>query len=376
MMPLVDPRLLEALDASRGQKSTPANIDRLAKQFGPELAREAFAQWALRERAKAKFSKADEMLFDRDGLEMATNEQVAAFHASLFPPGVHVVDMTCGIGADLIAFARHGLVTGFDIDHTRLAYCRHNLDVYDEDACLIEGSSEGPLEYGFADPARRSEGKRVSRDGDAYEPPLPDLAAVLSKSRGGMLKLSPLLSDRTLTELGGQVAFVSFGRECREVLVLFGECRRGDGVWAVHIEGGEWIEGEDAPVFGEDRVGDYFYEADPAAIRAHALTELCQRFELVPIGDSGGYLTGGNEVRSPWLRGYRVLWSGKADNAQTRKKLDELGSSTPVIKQRAAGLDLDKLRKQMRTSGAKPLVLAVWPVGKSLRHAILEPLPQ
>ncbi len=306
---------------------------------------------------------------------MATHERVAEFHASLFPPEDHVVDMTCGLGADLIALARRGLVTGYDTDAERIKLARHNLEVHDLDACLVQHTNgSDPLEYAFADPARRSGGKRVSRDADAYEPSLDELVPVLSNAKGAALKLSPLLDDRLLESLGGQVVFVSYERECREALVLYGICRREAPVEAVHIESGEWLAGGEQAVFGFDSVDAYFYEADPAAIRAHALGELCDRFDLRPLGDSGGYLTGETEIRSPWLRGYRVLSSGKADVSSTKAKLVELGSATPVVKQRAAGLDVVKLQKQLKMTGRRPLIVAVWPVGKSLRHTILEGL--
>lgn len=348
----------------------------MAKQFGAEVARSVFDQWALRTRAKAKFARAEEMLFDREGLEMATHERVAEFHASLFPPDEHIVDMTCGLGADLIAFARRGLVTGYDTDADRLRLARHNLEVHGLDACLVQHTNGSDLlEYAFADPARRSGGKRVSRDGDAYEPPLDELVPVLSKAKGAALKLSPLLDDRLLESLGGQVVFVSYDRECREALVLYGVCRREKPATAVHIESGEWLEGGEQAIFGFDSVGSFFYEADPAAIRAHSLGVLCEKFDLRPLGDSGGYLTGEAEVCSPWLRGFRVHLSGKADVAATKSKLAELESATPVVKQRAAGIDVVKIQKQLKLSGRRPLIVAVWPVGKSLRHTILEPLP-
>lgn len=306
---------------------------------------------------------------------MATHERVAEFHASLFPPDEHVVDMTCGLGADLIAFARRGLVTGYDVSAERLELARHNLEVHGLDACLVQHTNgSDSLEYAFADPARRSGGKRVSREADAYEPSLNELVPVLSKAKGAALKLSPLLDDRLLESLGGQVVFVSFERECREALVSYGVCRTDDPVAAVHIDSGEWLEGGEQAVFGFDSVDSFFYEADPAAIRAHSLGVICEKFDLRPLGDSGGYLTGESEISSPWLRGFRVQASGKADVSITRSRLRELGSGTPVVKQRAAGIDVVKLQKQLKLSGRRPLILAVWPVGKSLRHTILEPL--
>jgi hypothetical protein len=139
----------------------------------------------------------------------------------------------------------------------------------------------------------------------------------------------------------------------------------------VHIESGEKLEAG-AIALSTDEPKEYLFEADPAAIRAHALGSLHSRFGILALGDSNGYLTGPRPVASPWLRSYRVLHHGKADLKATRRKLDELGGSTPVLKQRGAGQDLDALRKLLRGDGKRELAVAVWPVGKSLRHTILE----
>ena len=90
------------------------------------------------------------------------------------------------------------------------------------------------------------------------------------------------------------------------------------------------------------------------------------------MGDSNGYLTGPSPVSSPWLKQYRVLNHAKADLRATRNKLDELGGSTPILKQRGAGQDLEALRRQLKGAGKRELAVAIWPVGKSLRHTILD----
>jgi len=59
----------------------------VAKETSPEAAAWAFTQWRLRARARAKFAKAEAMLFDQDGLEMASAEPMAQLHASHFPTG-------------------------------------------------------------------------------------------------------------------------------------------------------------------------------------------------------------------------------------------------------------------------------------------------
>lgn len=360
---------LIALAAAQSLPPTAKNIESLAAEFGLEDARWAVSQWELRRRGSVKFALTEQMLFDRDGLEMSTHERVAAFHASLFPPNVEVIDLTTGIGADLIALARRGTATGYEIDPERAELARHNLRVHGIEAEIkAESHPSGPIPFFFADPARRAEGRRKSLRPEDYEPPLSSLAELAQAAEGAVIKLSPLVEDRTLENLGAQIVFVSFDRECREALALFGSCQTKDGgVWAYHVDSEEWLE-SNATTFTTDAAGAWLYEMDPAAIRAHTNGS----FDLMPLGDSNGYLTGDEEIESPWLRRYRVLSSGRADIKETRSTLEKLGSATPVIKQRGAGTDIEKTRKSLQLKGNRPLILAVWSVGKSLRHTILE----
>jgi hypothetical protein len=179
-----------------------------------------------------------------------------------------------------------------------------------------------------------------------------------------------MLHDQALESLGPRLEFISYDGECREALVIAGK-EAEPGRFAVHIESGERLAAAVAPGATEEPL-EFLYDADPAAVRAHALGELCARHGLTPLGDSIGYLTGSQEVSSPWLRRYRVLYHGKADPKGTKRKLRELNASTPELKQRAAGLDLVKERKHYPLDGKKEVSLAIWPVGRSLRHTVIE----
>lgn len=91
------PSRLTALARAEGKAPTAANIAEVSRVVSAEDAAWAFTQWALRERARAKFPDADRMLFTREALEQATPYAVARYHASRFPAGVLVADLTAGI---------------------------------------------------------------------------------------------------------------------------------------------------------------------------------------------------------------------------------------------------------------------------------------
>ena len=91
----------------------------------------ALTQAELRERAVAKFGElAASMYFTPDGLEQATRLSVATHRAARLTAfgASTVVDLGCGIGGDLMAFARAGLTAaGVDVDPVRVAVASANL---------------------------------------------------------------------------------------------------------------------------------------------------------------------------------------------------------------------------------------------------------
>jgi hypothetical protein len=393
----------QALDLTQGVEPTPKSIERAAEALGPELARWAFGQWALREKARSKFTKASEMLFDRPGLEMATHEGLAAYHASRFPAEALVADLTAGIGADLIALASRGPVVGFELDEVRAEYARHNLGLaaplpasppgrgeereirhsWPEIRVADSLAAEWDFEYAFADPARRTESARTWNP-DEFSPHPIRLAERFKSLKLAGMKLSPMLRDDFFRHLPGRIEFVSFGGECRESLVWMGT-EAEEGRYAVQVRrcAGTPVgqipkvqsESLASGKFGETtEVAEAFlFEADPAAIRADALGTLSRLTGTKLLADSNGYLTGAKPIESPWLTGYRVLADHPADLRRTNTVLRMLDAGTPVVKSRVARFDVETLRRQLRGEG-RELIVAVYAEGKKLRHSVLERL--
>ncbi|MEO7454123.1 MAG: class I SAM-dependent methyltransferase [Fimbriimonadales bacterium] len=354
-----------ALDAAEGLPPTASNISRLATRLGADAASWAFNQWSLRKRAQKKFANAKSMLFTADGLEQASHAAVAAYHASRFPESAIVADLCCGIGGDLMAFSDRGSVTGFEIDPVTAAYAKHNApqaDIRVAD-CL---AADWDFQYAFADPSRRPGGRRTL-DVNSFLPNPLQLADRMRKLDLACMKLSPMLADSVLREISPSIEFVSFGWECREALAWFGEVEAG--VTAVKVETGEKIEAGGYESSLESPLA-FILEADPAAIRAHCLPGLCDRLHAHLLGDSNGYLTCDSDAESSWIRRYSVLESGSFDAKRVKSFLKGLGGSAAEIKSRA-GIDIDEVRKRLTMSGKSDVTLLLYPVGKSVRFALV-----
>lgn len=371
------PLVLECLAAVEHQTPTPAHVERASREFGEAVARWCFGQWVLRRRGQRKFALADKMLFDVDGLEMSTHEAVARFHATQFPPGVRVADLTCGIGADLIALGRDHRAIGFEVEPHRASFARHNLEVHQIRAEVVEAdclSVDWDFDYAFADPSRRSDQHRT-HDPEEFHPRLDALAERMSALKLGLIKVSPMLRDDVLRRFGKRVDFVSFGGECREALLRLGtEVDPDAGYWAARVETGQWLSGNEEGVSSSDEPEAFLLEADPAAIRAHLLPRLATLLGGSTLGDSNGYLTaaefsGGGEA-SPWVRSYLVEVHGHADPKRIRAELRSRDAFVKVAKVRAAREDPADWVKKIRTEGRNELVLILYPVGKSLRFAL------
>ena len=333
----------------------------LAKKYGDEAARWASLQVDLRKKARAKFVNADSMLFDREALEQATHEAVAKYHASCFPDGASVVDMTVGIGADLIALSTRGPVIGFELDSMRSDYARHNApgaDVRTSDGLEYALTHDCP--YIWADPDRRdSAGKRLN-DPSAYEP---DPALIPCDRELTGIKLSPLLFDEYLETVGDRIEFVSYRGECREAIAWSGKSVE-PGFFCVDAETGLKLPRHEV----EDAVNNAYeviFDSDPAAVRAHALGN----FGLPQLGDSPGYLTGQEVVSCPWLRAYEVLYKESGDFKRIKEFLRKNNLRVFEVKQRGAGIDPPTIIKQLKTEG-DPVSLIAWRVEKSVRFAV------
>ncbi|MBN8690506.1 MAG: hypothetical protein J0L72_06890 [Armatimonadetes bacterium] len=338
----------------------------MTRQFGQESALWAVQQSELRKKAGAKFVHPERLLFTKEALEQATHHRVSDYHADRFPPGVRVLDMTCGIGADSMALAKHCDLVGAELDPERAFYAEFNLEAMSlngEIRCIDSYELHPNFEFAFADPGRRQGGKRIV-DPDEYLPNPSEIA-----SRGSHLsllgiKLSPVVPDSYLESLGGRTEFVSFGRECREACV-WKSPDRDYSVSCVHIESGESLASR--PITAViDEPGEFLYDADPAAVRAHALGN----FNAAALGDSPGYLTADHSIESPWLRRYRVLWYGRFDVSDIKSTLKKLDSKTPEIKQRGTEQDLIALRKKWILKGDQECIVVLFRVQKSIRAII------
>ena len=159
------------------------------------------------------------MYFTPDGLEQATRARVAAHRAARVAMAApsSVLDLGCGIGGDLVAFARAGLtVAGVDADPLRVEVARANLAalglggaVQVAEAADLDLSGFGVV---FADPARRTDAGRVF-DVEGWSPPWSFVEQLLT--RPACVKVAPGIPHDVVPD-GVEAEWVSDDGEVKE----------------------------------------------------------------------------------------------------------------------------------------------------------------
>src|SRR5208283_227818 len=91
----------------------PAEIKRLRKLAPPEAVAAALRLADCQAKARAKFSRGEQMWLDSVGLQQATSEAVALHKAARFESSL-VVDLCAGAGGDTLALARRASVLAVD----------------------------------------------------------------------------------------------------------------------------------------------------------------------------------------------------------------------------------------------------------------------
>lgn len=321
----------------------------------------ALTQVNLRVRAVEKFgADAMRMWFTPDALEQATRQPVAAHRAARLAaavPGGSMVDLGCGIGGDLVAFARAGLVAaGVDLDPVRAAMAGANLRALDLPGAVIAadvtGIDVGGFDAAFADPARRGGRGRIF-DVEGWTPPWPWVLDLLQ--RRSLVKVAPGIPHDLLPD-GVEAEWVSHLGDVKEAVLWSPSLATTDRRATVIGEGGlATLTDEDDPWTGQERpvrpLGQFLYEPDGAVIRAGLVTAVAAGVDGGLLDEHIAYVTSDSSFRTPFARSYRVLEELPYREKQLKAALRERGIGRLTIKKRGVDVVPEHLRKRLDLRG-------------------------
>jgi SAM-dependent methyltransferase len=388
----------ELLDRLSGEDPGPDRALELARalrgHYPPGLIAAALTQLALRAAGRAKFSRAGQMLFTRDGLEQASSEATAAHAAARYPAGWTVADLCCGIGGNLIALAggpgsapadRPGpphagpprpplprRVIGVDRDPVSLAFARHNAGVYGAAGGMaVVCADVREITLGGVDgPACRAGGRRLAAG--RSEPPLAWCLALAGQVAAVGIKAAPGL-PRELVPAGWEAEFVAVGRELKEALLwspALATARRratvlpsGDtlteapgsaGAVAAAEPGGPGTGAAGAPPGAGIPVaapGAFLLDPSPAVTRAGLVEELARQLGAWKIDPEIAFLSADRELRTPFARTLRVLESAPWHERRFARRLAELGIGAADIRRRGLAGDVEQIHRRLGLHG-------------------------
>jgi THUMP domain-like/RNA cap guanine-N2 methyltransferase len=371
-----------------------ALAERLRREYPADLVAAAMAQHELRQAAGAKFSRAAQMLFTRAGYEQSSSETIARYRAGRLKNARRVADLCCGIGGDLIALAAASEVLAVDRDplHARLAL--YNAAVYEEAGHVAAVVSDvrdvllAGVDAVFIDPARRS-GPGTASAGQAHrykagtsEPPLDWCTALTSQVEAVCIKAAPGLPEDQIPP-GWEAEFIAESRDLKEAVLWSPSLAtappasrpagpparppagppvraRGPRRATVLAPSGPGraprydtlVARLGAPVPLREP-GEYLLDPNPAVTRSGLVEDLARALgdDTAKIDPQIAFLTLDRDVRTPFARTLRVLYSAPWNEKSFAKRLRELGVGAADIRRRGLAGDVDQIRRRLKLSG-------------------------
>jgi hypothetical protein len=384
-------KLIAAGEQFAASGMSPANaqariVELVAAGFGKrEAAWIGHAAWGMaagRAKAIAKIGEVGEIIvFDTDGLQMASSAATAAYHARLLMNhGVDtVVDMTAGIGIDAIFFARRGIrVIAYETDPVRQAYLAANcaaadvlnrVDIRREDSLAASLPSDS---FVYLDPPRRTETSRWGNR-DCAESMID--SAIAARPIGLLCKLAPSAEHALAERFGCALEYVSAGRECREALLRGGALAEGcSSPSAVVLPSDERLFGSSARAPIAEPVGfAYLYEPDPAVIRAGLIDLLATKCAMARIDRDIAYLLSNEPIETPFATGYRILAAMPYHRKAVQAWIDDREIGSLIVKKRGVPDNPEQVRALFKLRGDSEAVLALTRQGKRVWALMLAP---
>lgn len=382
---------LAAADEVAGSDPLASAATLRAQGVPADLAAAALTQAELRLRARAKFGvDAARMLFTRAGLEQATRSAVARRRARrLRAAGVGTLaDLGCGLGADAFAAARSGIrVYAVDADPVTAALTRANAEALGlsdlvEVACADATTVDvGGYDAVFCDPARRQRGSgRRVFDPAAYSPPWDFVVGLADLVPRTVLKLAPGI-DHALIPAGAEAQWVSVDGDVVEAAFWCGPlatatrratllARDAGGpaggpaaaptAGTVEPTGGvAELTGSGtatAPVTGVRR---FLYDPDGAVVRAHLVAEFAATVDGGLADPTIAYVYADAPSATPYARCFEVTDVLPFSLKRLRALLRERGVGRLEIRKRGSALEPERLRRDLKLSGAAPATLVL-----------------
>ncbi|GAA1456708.1 class I SAM-dependent methyltransferase [Williamsia maris] len=372
--------LLAEVHRCAGVESDHALGARLRESHDVDLVAAAVTQNHLRGVAVDRFgTDAGRMYFTHDALRHATGALVADHRARRMRDlGVRrVVDVGCGLGGDLLAFARAGLeVRGIDIDPVSVEIARANLDALGLPGTVEVGDARGVVaaadELVFCDPDHRTPRGRLAGL-DALSPTW-DLIGSMLTGRA-VATVFPGVAHGELPD-GVEAEWISAGGEVVDT-TLWGRGLTDGGPYrrATLLPGGESIVGGDEDDVPVGDVGRHLIEPHEVVIRAGLTARLATELGGWSPDPQLHWISTDDPVDTPFARVYTVLRELPFRTPKLRIALHDRGIGTLTVKSRGLPIVPDALIAKLRLDGPDAATVVLTRVAGEGRAFLVEETP-
>jgi hypothetical protein len=342
-----------------------------------EQAATAFEQARLRIRSAEKFSLAEQLLLTARGLMQASGGVVARHKAERFASR-SVLDLCCGIGGDLMAFAARGPTRGVDSDPVS-AYCAaHNaraatgrsVDVLCQP---VERTVRAAHEAVHLDPDRRPDQMRTV-DLVHCQPGLSILERIWRDATDVAIKLAPATLAPEEWLRAAELEWIGHRSECKQQVAWGGSLARHPGCRVASVLANDGASSEQivqsserfSPIeVAEPR--EFLVEPHAAVFAAGLEDELAVRFAASRLSSRAGYLTASEPIETRLAGFYEIMQVVALRAVEVQRRLKELKVGIFDIKTRGLhGIDLAAFRR-IRADGPRQLTLVLTRIGSRPR---------
>ena len=122
-------------------------------------------------------------------------------------------------------------------------------------------------------------------------------------------------------------------------------------------------------------LGEYLHEPDNAVIRSHLINELAAQTNTHTIDPQIAYLTGNENITSPWLKTYKIKETLPFDRKQLKAYIKQNEIGILEIKKRGADITPEQLRKELSPKGPNSATLIITRIGESHLALFVEAKP-
>ena len=331
-------------------------------------------QLSLSEKIKRKFPDFPSLLVTDKGLQQATDSLIAQYKCDaalkeLTSESVCFADLCCGIGGDLIAFAKAVSSVGVDLDPTTALFAQTNCRLAGTDAkvccCSAEEFDLSNFNLVHIDPDRRPGGRRTT-NADFFQPPREFIDQLVSRVGRVIVKSAPGASIPESWRQNAQWEWIEHNGECKQAVGWFGfDSRPGDTIRATIVtESGVESFFASAP----KRSGvlsyqsqkafqpsdcKYIYAPAPSLSTSGLIPAFCQRFCLTELSP-GGYLGSNELLASPFVTAFEIEEVFPLNAKKVKQGLKQKGVDRIIVKKRGAVPEPEEFLKKLGFPNSAP----------------------